>query len=163
MKTPDQLAEHSRVWIYQSDRSLTPEQAEKAQHTLNEFIEEWTSHGARMEAAAGVYHGHFIVIAADEQKAAASGCGIDKSVQAIRNICADMGVDFFDRLTIHYMEGGELRTAPMSTFWAMRKSGKVTGDTRVFNNLVRTVGEWKKGWIVPFAQSWHQEAWGGPL
>jgi hypothetical protein len=103
------------------------------------------------------------VVAADEEKAAASGCGIDKSVRAIRDISAHTGVDFFDRLTIHYMDGAEIRTAPMSTFWAMRKSGVVTGDTLVFNNLVKTVGEWKNGWIVPFAKSWHQEAWGGPL
>ncbi|MFN8699141.1 MAG: hypothetical protein ACK500_11920 [Flavobacteriales bacterium] len=163
MKTPDQLADHARVWIYQSAQPLTPGQAEKACQMLNEFIADWTSHGARMEAAAGVYHGHFIVIAADEQKALASGCGIDKSVQAIRNISADTGMDFFDRLTVHYMNDGEVRTAPMNAFWALRKSEVVTGETRVFNNLVRTVGEWKKGWIVPFAQSWHQEAWGGPL
>jgi hypothetical protein len=163
MKTPEQLADHSRVWIYQSAQPLTPEQTEQAQRMLTEFIAEWTSHGAAMEAAAGVYHGHFIVVAADEQKAAASGCGIDKSVQAIRNISAVTGVDFFDRLTIHYMNDGQLLTAPLNAFWAMRKSGVVTGDTRVFNNLVRTVGEWKKGWIVPFAKSWHQEAWGGPL
>ena len=31
---------------------------------------------------------------------------------------------------------------------------KITEDDIVFNNLVETVGQWRKAWQVPFNRSW---------
>jgi hypothetical protein len=155
------MPDHARVWIYQSPRPLNDDEVALVQLLMDDFMSDWTSHGARMEAGVSVEHNRFIIIAADEQKAAVSGCGIDKIARAVHEIGKRIGTDFLDRLTIYYLGDEGIQSAQMSAFWALRKAEKVTSNTLVFNNLVRTVGEWKAAWITPFSASWHQQAWGG--
>ena len=41
------------------------------------FVQKWSTHGVQMLASHILFHNCFVVIAADEQKQAASGCSID--------------------------------------------------------------------------------------
>lgn len=114
-----------------------------------------------MEASIEVFHHLFLVVAADESKALASGCGIDTSVRFVKDLGKSIGVDFFDRRMVAFGELGAIQLSPMNEFWAMRKSGMVQSDTPVFDNLVKTVAQFGMNWHVPFQESWYQEAWAG--
>jgi hypothetical protein len=160
MKKWSEMPDHARVWIYQSGRMLTPDESAWLSEAAGQFVAEWTSHGKSMDAAADVLHGLFLLIAADESGSSASGCGIDKSVRFVTDAGERLATDFLTRTNVAFMQDGEIRLAPMHAFWAMRKSGIVTAETPVFNNLVKTLGEWKEQWCVPFEKSWHQEMWG---
>lgn len=149
----------SRVWIYQGNRLWTEEEDLAIRRRLKEFVLNWSSHGAAMDASATTFHRLFVVLTADESRAPASGCGIDKSVHFVQELERKTGIRFFDRQTVAYWQDQQIVLSPMSEFWALRKAGRVTGNTLVFNNLVRTLGELEQNWLVPFSSSWHEEMW----
>ncbi|MCB0761554.1 MAG: ABC transporter ATPase [Flavobacteriales bacterium] len=153
------LHDRARVWIYQSSREFTSEETQRLQSELDDFLHNWEAHGAPLEAAGTIEHDRFVVIAVDEGANAATGCSIDSSVEWIRKQGEKLGVDFFNRMAIAWMDDTQLKISPMHDFWAMRKAGLINDDTHVFNNLVKNLGEWRTGWITPFGQSWHAEMW----
>lgn len=160
MKKLIDMTDDSRVWIYQAERNLTPEEVEYI-HTLSEeFIRTWDSHGKVMDAAIEVLHNRVIIIAANEAQAQASGCGIDKSVRFIKKLSEQLQLDLFQRTQVLYRDAqGNLNEKPMHEFWAMRKAGLIGDDTIIIDNTIKSVGEWRSAWEVPFGKSWHQEMW----
>ena len=160
MKEFNQLADHSRVWIYQAERTLGEGEVGQIKQAGHIFLEHWSSHGAQMDAAIEILHNRFIVVALDEQTAAASGCGIDKSVHFIQELSAQMNIDFFQRTVVVYQNESGWTEAPMNQFWAMRKALIVNDNTLVVDTTIRTLGELRQKLIVPFRLSWHAEMWG---
>lgn len=160
MKEFSQLADHARVWIYQAERNLIESEIANIKQVGRVFLEQWTSHGAHMDAAMEVLHERFIVIALDEQAASASGCGIDKSVHFMQELSAQMNIDFFQRTVVVYRNELGWVEAPINQFWAMRKALIVNDSTTVVDTTVRTLGELRQKLVVPFQLSWHAEMWG---
>lgn len=160
MKTLENLPDHARVWIYQANRPLTDQEVEQMNRAGATFIEDWSAHGASLDAAFEVKFNRFIIIAVDEEKALASGCSIDKSVHFMKGLGEAFQVDFFNRMQTIYEEQGELKAVPLHEFWAMRKAGLIGDNTIVFDNLVKNIGEFKSAWKTTFNKSWHAEMWG---
>lgn len=159
MKLLEDLPGHARVWIYQAERFLSESEVSGLAVAMSDFIDQWSSHGQKMDASAAVMHNRFVVIAADEAQAAASGCGIDKSVQWMKEMGSAMGIDFFQRTQVLYFENDELKETPLHQFWAMRKAGLVSDETVIFDNTVKNLTELQSAWKVPFHRSWHAEMW----
>lgn len=159
MKRIDELSGESRIWIYQCERVLNSDEEAFLSTQLSSFIDAWSSHGAKMDATAEVFHHRFLVIGADENQATASGCGIDKSVNFVKSIGQTLHLDFFKRTQIVYWEDNELVDAELNLFWARRKAGLIQDSTIVFDNTIRKVSELKNKWKVPFSESWHAEMW----
>ncbi|MFN0030645.1 MAG: ABC transporter ATPase [Flavobacteriales bacterium] len=153
------LPDESRIWIYQANRPLSHSEKESIENDASKFIDQWTSHGASMQASAMVLHHRFLIISADEAKAIASGCGIDKAVHFVQQLGERMEIDFFQRMQVCYKEDEELKVAALHQFWAMRKANIITEETLVFDNTIRNKGQLAGSWLVPFAKSWHQEMW----
>ena len=153
-----ELNPESRLWIYQSDRELSPGEVEQCKSALTAFVESWTSHGAKVNGAFEVVHNRFVVIAG-HVAGGISGCSIDSSVDVIMSLERLLGVDFFNRQLILFKEGEEIREAKMHEFWAMRKAGIVSDDHLVFNNLIDKAGKYPDSWLVPFSESWHADMW----
>ncbi len=160
MKELSQLADHSRVWIYQSERNLTEEEVHEIHSAAQVFLEDWTSHGSTMNAAFDILHQRFIVFAVDEQTVPASGCGIDKSVRFLQELSTRMKIDFFQRTVIVYQNESGWEEAPLNKFWAMRKALIVNDQTLVCDTTMRTLGGLREKLIVAFKDSWHSEMWG---
>jgi hypothetical protein len=159
MKQLSDMPDDSRVWIYQCNRELNDTEIAQIKEEATKFGDEWTSHGAQMDAAIELLHSRFLIIAANEAKAAASGCGIDKSVRFVKEIGEKFGVDFFNRTTVVYFVEGQITSDPLNAFWAKRKAGIIDGDTLLFDNTIKTSKELKYKWVKTFEKSWHQEMW----
>ena len=151
------LADHSRVWIYQSDRVLSDEEVTEINNYGKQFIQNWSAHGSELEAAFEVFHHRFIVLFADESKVLASGCSIDSSVRFIKDIQNAYQLNLFDRLNIAFMQSGRIDTMRMTDFQTALDSAKLKPDTLVFNNLVETKKEFEESWVVPLKDSWHKQ------
>lgn len=154
MKHFNQLPDHSRVWIYQSPRFLTDAETDLIKKKAHVFLEDWSSHNNRMDAALEVFNNLFVVIAVDEQTAPASGCGIDKSVRFIKEVSALLNVDLLDRTGIAYRDKGTLKTTDIFNFKELAASGIINESTIVFDNLVQTLGELRKNWERTVNHSW---------
>jgi len=156
-----QFSEHSRVWIYQSDKELTDKQASGLLDLLNKFAAEWTAHNHQLKAKAEVRYNRFLILIVDESQAGASGCSIDKSVNFMKHIEQEFGINLFDRFNFAYREGEKILSVPRHQFEELLKSGKINNNTIVFNNLVQDLGQLETKWEVPFKNSWHPALFGG--
>ncbi|MBS1502983.1 MAG: ABC transporter ATPase [Bacteroidetes bacterium] len=154
------FSEQSRVWVYQSDRELTNQETAEIQNTLDRFAAEWTAHNHQLKAKAEVRYNRFLVLIVDESQAGASGCSIDKSVNFLKRIEQEYGINLFDRFNFAYREGEKVLSAPRHEFEQLLKSGKIGNNTIVFNNLVPTLADLDAKWEVPFKESWHPQLFG---
>lgn len=152
-----ELADHSRVWIYQSNRALSDEEVSEIKNYGKQFIEGWAAHGSDLHAAFEIFHNRFIVLFADESQVKASGCSIDSSVRFIKDIQNAYQLDLFDRLNIAFVTGGKIDSLRMTDFQNALANGNLDENTIVFNNLVETKGEFERAWKVPIKESWHKQ------
>ena len=76
----------SRVWIYQSSRLFSLNEALEIEELLKEFVQQWKSHGTPVKGEAYLFFGQFIVLLADETATGVSGCSTDSSVRLIKDI-----------------------------------------------------------------------------
>jgi len=159
MQVPyQQLPNHARAWIYQSNRSFEIMEVDKIQEHLNTFINSWAAHGQALQACGKVLHHQFVVLLVNEQITKASGCSIDASVAVIKQIEKDFNVSMFNRLLISFRqeEDGQIHTVDRPTFERLFLEGRINEQTIVFNNMVATKGDLEQRWQVPIIESWHK-------
>ena len=154
MKNWKEMPEHTRVWVYQADRELTNEEQNIIIEKGSAFVNEWTAHGAKMDAGIEIFNNAFIVIFADEQSTKATGCSIDSSVHFIQEVGRNMNVDLFNRLIVAVERNGETQLHHSTKILELLQSGKLDMEDITFNNLVSTLGEFKANWKVPLKSSW---------
>jgi len=159
MKIFSEMPDDARVWIYQANRNLSVGENSQIVDSVSAFIDDWTSHGKSMDASFEILMNRLVVIAVDEKQAMASGCGIDKSVNFMKSLGADMGIDFFVRTQVLYIVGGKIMESPLHVFWASKKAGNILDDTIVIDTTVKNLGELRSRLEVPFKDSWHAEMW----
>ena len=155
-----QLAPDSRLWIYQSNRELTSSDEAQVEIALRQFVSEWFSHGMAMKADFVILHHRVIVIALDQTAAAASGCGIDKSVRMMDQLGQQMGVNFLQRNLVVFEQDGVIQQTELNQFWALRKAKRVDDETLLIDTTIQKLEAWPNdGWTL-FKNSWHHEMWG---
>lgn len=159
------LDDSARVWVHLANRRMALYEARSVQAHLDEFIAGWQAHGASLTAQAAVVHGWMVLLAVDERSQPATGCSIDASVSALKQIASlhpsMVDLDLFDRMAVLHRTASETpwKRTPLSTFWAQRKAGLVDDAEQVFDTTVSTLGELKTRGVVPMGTSWHAEMW----
>jgi len=154
------FSEQSRVWIYQSDRELYEDEVKQLHEILNKFAAEWTAHNHQLKAKAEIRYNRFLILIVDESQAGASGCSIDKSVNFIKRLEQEFGINLLDRFNLAFREGEKVLSAPRDEFEDLLRSGKINSNTIVYNNLVQNLEQLESKWEVPFKDSWHNQLFG---
>jgi len=144
----------SRVWIYQSSRLFTVSEALQIEEMINQFAQNWLSHGIPVKGAAHLFFGQFVVLIADESATGVSGCSTDSSVRLIKEIEKIFGVNMFDRLALAFIDKDKVQILPMPQLKYAVEQGFITADTLFFNNVVLTKEELENNWIIPVKDSW---------
>jgi hypothetical protein len=150
----DNFHPDSRVWIYQSSRVFSLQEALEIEELLNEFAGQWKSHGTPVKGAAYLFFGQFIVLMADETATGVSGCSTDSSVRLIKDIEQRFAVNMFDRTTLAFIVKEKVELLPLSQLQYAVDNGFISTETLYFNNLVQTREELEKNWIIPVKESW---------
>lgn len=147
----------SRVWVYQSSRKLSEAEIISLRKKADEFIEEWTAHGAKLKACFEIRYGIFLLMLVDEKQALASGCSIDKSVHFILGLESELGVSLTNRMLFAYKNNsGEVAISHRNEFERLVKTNVINNDTTVFNTLVKNKSELENQFEIPFEKSWHK-------
>ncbi len=150
----DLLPDHSRIWIYQTDRKFSSSEKDIISSELTSFTEQWLVHGKPMKASFKIYLDQFIVIAADEGYNAASGCSIDGSVRVLKSIGSKCGLDLFNRSVVAFKKENEITLISSSNLKQKYQAGLWNDKTLVFNNLITKKDELDNGWILPANKTW---------
>ena len=149
------LSENSRIWIYQSNRSLTQHEKESISKLIEDFLNNWKSHGVSLNSGFEIKYNRFIVIAQDQNIQSATGCSIDSMVHFIQKLEKQYNISLLDKLNVSYKQGDYIAYKSLKDFKKMVKDGAVSKNTIVFNNLVQTKLEYTNYWEVPAFESWH--------
>lgn len=146
------LPETARIWIYQSDRPLSPGDCDVIKSRIAGFLEKWTAHGHTLHAGVDIRYQHFIIIGLDESLSGASGCSIDSLFRDLSALGKEFSVDFFNRELIAFFINNEVKLIPreaLKTFFT-----EVSPDILTFNNLVSTKGALEQTWLQVAKSSW---------
>lgn len=144
----------ARIWIYQANRKLNSDEIKIISQALSAFTEGWLVHGSPMRASFDIRFDQFIILAADEQANAASGCSIDDSVRTLKTLGAELNIGFFDRSLVAFKKDDHVFTIPSNDLKEKLKDGMWNHGTLVFNNLVGTKQDLNRTWLVPAASTW---------
>jgi hypothetical protein len=150
----DSFPADARVWIYQADRNMNEYEVLQCKQTLQSFSQQWTSHQMPLKAATEVLYNRFVVFYVDESANEVSGCGIDKSVNLVKQIEQQLGVDFFNRTQITYQTNDDVKAFALADAKKLFAENVINGDTIIFNNLVNTKHELDTEWKQQLAESW---------
>jgi hypothetical protein len=148
------LPESSRLWIYQSDKPINPVQQDAISEVLTTFTTNWEVHGKPMHGSFEIIQNHFVILAADEDINAASGCSIDDSVRVMRALGERLSLDFFNRSNVAFSEGDEIRLIPLAALKGMFMDGSLRRESLMFNTLIQAKSQLKNNWLIPASSSW---------
>lgn len=151
----EEMPDHSKIWIYQSNRKFTDEEVQDIDKVLSEFVTEWAAHATPLDASYEIKYNRFIILAVDQDVHPASGCSIDASVKVIQDLEQKYEVDLLDKMNVTYKTGEFITFKTLIEFKGLVKTKAVSANTIVFNNLVNDLGEYRDYWEVPAEESWH--------
>lgn len=151
----ESLPDSSRVWIYQANRSFSDQELLEITSQSEDFITQWTVHGADIQGSFEIRYKRFIIFGLDQELNMASGCSIDASVHFIQQLEKQYNVELLDKMNVSYKQGEFIAYKNLIDFRKMAKEKAVSPNTIVFNNLVNTKAEYLTDWEVPASESWH--------
>ncbi|CAI8270366.1 MAG: Uncharacterised protein [Flavobacteriaceae bacterium] len=151
----DVISEESRIWIYQSNRTLSPVEVIEIEAKIKDFLISWTAHGSDLQASFLIKYNRFIVISLNESFNIATGCSIDSSVRFIQELEKLYDVSLLDKMNVSYRHGEFIAYKPLIEFKKMIKNRSISKKTIVFNNLINSKSEFLNNWEVPIEESWH--------
>lgn len=148
------LPEDSRVWVYQATRKFSKQEIELISSTLTRFCEGWNTHGNRMPTSFEIIDDQVIALAVDETGLGASGCSIDSSVRALRQLEDLLSTNLTDRGKVTFKsKSGELLVVPALGIREKVLSGEIDSSTLVINPQVQTKKDLESVWISA-GKSW---------
>ena len=142
----DSFPENSQVWIYSSTRFFTNVEEDFITSNLDQFINQWATHGTELFAKGAILHHSFIVIVADENKVKSSGCSIDSSVRFIKDLGKELNIDFFNRMSILLKKEDEYKRIHFSEL-----SNHL--EYEMFNPMVKTLKDLNEIFLIKVAHS----------
>ena len=151
---PADFADSSKVWIYQSSRLFSLQEALQLEALLHNFTAGWQTHGTPVKGFATLFFGRFIILMADETDAGVSGCSTDSSVRLIKQIENQYGVSLFDRQMLAFIINEKIELLPLGQLNYALENGFITPDAIYFNNLVQTRRDLLDKWMIPVKESW---------
>jgi hypothetical protein len=148
------MPEYARVWVYQADQKFTETAEKLIRERLVRFCEGWNTHGNLMPASFEIIENQLLVLAVDESRLGASGCSIDSSVKALRELESLLQINLTDQGKISLKKPtGELRVIPALGVKSRVNSGEIDAETAVINPLIQTKADLKNLW-QPVRNSW---------
>jgi hypothetical protein len=151
---PTDFNDNSRVWIYQSSKIFTLQEAFAIEDMLTQFITNWKSHGTPVKGYANLLFGQFIILLADETATGISGCSTDSSVHLMKEIEQRFKVDLFNRQHLAFYIKEKVQIIPMAQLSYAMENGFINADTLYFNNLVADKKSLLNNWITPVKNTW---------
>jgi hypothetical protein len=151
---PEDFAPDSRVWIYQSNRLFSMQEALQIEDMLKDFVSSWNSHGTPVKGFGNLFFGQFIILMADETATGVSGCSTDSSVRLIKDIEQVFQVQMFDRQLLAFLVKERVQLVPIAQLKYATENNFITGDTIYFDNTIQTKEQLISEWLKPVKQSW---------
>lgn len=152
--SPESIHPQSHVWVYFSEKPFSDVQLAGITNDLRQFCESWNVHGHPLPSSFEIRYNQFIILMADETAMHASGCSIDSSVRAVKQLEATHGVNLFNRTLVPFLKDGSVITTDLSKLKVFFTEGILQPRDLTFNNMVSSKEELDRNWILAAEQTW---------
>lgn len=152
----EEISDEARVWVYLADRQIMNEDLSTISIRLKSFTDNWQAHGKDLKASFAIIYDQFLIIAADNNHNAASGCSIDASVHFLQQMEKEFNLKLFLRNQVPFLFNQTLKVYPLNEIWHEFRKGTINAETLTFNPIIHQKIDLKNGWIQPAGSSWLQ-------
>ncbi len=150
----EELPDHARIWIYQSSREFDSAITPRVTEEIKSFLAKWEAHGKPLRASSRVFYDRFLVIGVDESYNQVTGCSTDASVNFVRALGAELGIDFFDRLKMPVIIGDKVELIGLDRFRKKELPAEVGASSVTFDNLIQEKGQLDTSWKKQVSDTW---------
>lgn len=150
----NQMPPNAKVWIYASDKIISPSQLAVINQKTIPFIQNWTAHQNQLKAEFAVLYSCFLVFMVNESVHEISGCGIDKLTHLIKEIDAETNLNLLNRMSVQLLENNEVICLTKSKF-LVKLAAQNLDNSKTFNNQVTTKKQFDLEWIIPIEKAWY--------
>jgi hypothetical protein len=151
----NQMPDHSRVWVYQSDRKFTQVEKEEISEKLKQFCAQWNTHGNMMPTSFDIRYDQVIILAVDESQLGASGCSIDSSVRTLREIEQCFDINILDQGKVSFLSNpGSLEVSNLMGIKSKVTEGILQAETIVLNPVVSKKSDLDNNWLIKAKEIW---------
>ena len=151
---PENFADESRAWIYQSNREFTTLETVQIEKMVQQFVTNWKSHGDTVKGFGAIFFNRFVILLADETAFGVSGCSTDGSVRVIKEIEQVFGVNMFDRQQLAFIVNENIQTVTLSQLNEAIAKELIDENTIYFDNTILTKKGLMEKWAIPVKNSW---------
>ena len=147
------IPDRARLWVFVADAPV----ADPAPllDAVDAHLAQWNAHGVPLVCARDWRDDRFLAIAVDEAATGASGCSIDGLFRTIARVQSQLGADLLGSGRVAWRgPTGDIRITTRAAFEALAAARSVDANTRVYETLAETVGEWRSGYERPAGESW---------
>jgi hypothetical protein len=148
------LPGHARIWIFQANRELLPEEEKALSDELLAFQHSWKTHGSPLTAGVAILFSTFAIVAVDEKMQAPSGCSIDKAFRLLQEFGERHDINFFDRMRIAWQQDEQVLFDSKEEVNARLASGELAADTLYFDNRIQQLSQLESEWLQPMHGGW---------
>ena len=148
------ISDDARIWIYQLDKELAQFEVDFLSGRVSDFLDSWAAHGSGLIASFTLAENRFLIIAADESGAKASGCSIDSLTHFLKDMQVQMEIGFFNRSHIIYKSGKLNKSTSFIDFRAQLKSGEIPSETLIYNTVLQQKNQLRDQFLISAKDSW---------
>jgi len=142
------LPEESRIWLYAAENALSKDQQNYILKVISDALKGWNAHQRPLTAGVTVLENHFIIIALDESKNAASGCSIDTLQNTIQKIEKELSITLMNRLNVFCEIEGQIVCIP-----SFKLGSTVSSDTPFYDLTILTKSDLNT-YLKPLSEGW---------
>jgi len=150
------LSDEARLWIYGFPEKLKQDELLLVRNHLDDFIDNWESHGKPVRGEYELLYDQFILIATEDDP---SGCSIDSSVNMLKTLNDRHGLNALTAHLVFFRHEKGIRSLERTDFQRLLQQGFLDDNTIVFNTTLTRVGALRNGELeIPFNSSWQRKA-----
>jgi hypothetical protein len=158
MTSFDTLPDDARVWVFGASASLDDVDSTRLLAAVDGFLLQWKAHGHPLTSAREWRDERFLVVGVDQRTEGASGCSIDGLFRTLKGLEASIGATLVAGGQVYFRDSiGLVHSVSRPEFTLMAKHGDVSGETRVFDTAITSVGDYRAKFERPASASWHAE------
>jgi len=144
----------SKIWIYTSKSKINEDSAKIIKLFSETFINQWESHGNKVNGNIDIIDDYFIVVTADEEGSAMCGKAKDAIMRLIKELEFETGLIFTDRMTVALKINDEIFISNFHDVKEKLQKNTYPENTKIYNPLINTVKEYNESFVQVISDSW---------
>ncbi|MDK2972523.1 MAG: hypothetical protein PWP23_2278 [Candidatus Sumerlaeota bacterium] len=142
----ESLPDSATLRVVPVEGGLAPEREEAVLAVLGELLAQWRANGVIRQGAVTLHPSRaFLLLAWQPTGPDISGCTKDGLTKTLEAFEAQLGTRLLNAPRMAVEQEGAVLFLTQKEFKERRRSGRITGSTRVFDHLLNTVGALRAG------------------